>query len=81
MASYEIYKNAVGGKTWEGKDMMEFSEMEKVNPKVAEAWKEIDNHYNKKILRLMRDIQRSLVIFFDEEIRDQDINKKDDSNI
>lgn len=43
--SYEIYKKAVGGKTWNGEDMKQFEEMPE---NIQKGWKAIDEHYTKK---------------------------------
>jgi hypothetical protein len=43
--AYEIYKEAVGGKTWNGEDMKKFEEMPE---NIRNAWSSIDKHYTEK---------------------------------
>jgi hypothetical protein len=43
--AYEIYKEAVGGKTFDGKDMKQYEEMPE---NIRNAWTAVDNHYTKK---------------------------------
>lgn len=42
--AYECYKKAVGGKTWEGKDMLPFMSMPQ---NIRDAWSSIDLMYCK----------------------------------
>lgn len=44
--AYEIYRNAVGGITFNGDKMKELDELPK---KIQDAWKAVDEHYDEKI--------------------------------
>ena len=44
--AYEIYRNAVGGITFNGDKMKELDELPK---KIQDAWKAVDEHYDSTI--------------------------------
>lgn len=70
--SYEIYKEKVGGKTWDEKPMMEFEAMPE---NIKNAWKSIDEHYNFRHRKFHKHLMALLMYDFDSNFRGQILNE------
>ena len=68
--AYEIYKKSVGGITFNGDKMKDFSDLPEG---IKNAWSDVDNHYEKIYKELHKNVITACINSFKNNIKNNEI--------